>query len=77
MRPLRIVPLVLIVLPILLGRPAHAATPGGDLVTTLHQADGQFLRGDFKNACKGYLQVSELSKGASVPGWIGLSRCYT
>ena len=70
--------LVLILLPILLGSPAHAAaTKDGDLVTTLHQADGQFLRGDFKNACKGYLQVSELSKGASVPGWIGLSRCYT
>jgi hypothetical protein len=71
-------PLALIVLPALLGAPAHAAaTKDNDLVTTLHQADGQFLRGDFKNACKGYLQASEVSKGASVPGWIGLSRCYT
>jgi hypothetical protein len=44
-RRIRIVPLALSGLPILLGRPAHAATLGGDLGTALQQADGQFLRG--------------------------------
>ncbi len=77
MRPLRIVPLALIGLPVLLGRPADAAAPGNDLGAALQRADGQFLRGDFKNACKEYLRISGLAQGKSAPALIGLSHCYT
>ena len=77
MTQLRSALFALIVLPILLGRPVHAATPGGDLGAALEVADGQFLRGDFKNACKEYLRISGLAQGKSAPALIGLSHCYT